>query len=315
MLAEETQWNDAQIRFGAYDSKYNTDDDSMTNHSNNNIHSEDIEEFFGASCGDQQLDQENFTFVFPTPLNCQTNSSSNNNSNNDSNRNNDHHIRIELQGYQSESNITYCSTGLTMWPAAEKLCHHLLSHPHLVHSKRILELGSGLGLCGLLAYQMTDDRAKVYMTDGDTDTLSHLRKNIKANSKRSRSCGSGSSMSSCDADIDSKEDEDNLSCHQLLWSAENAQRFLTQKAGNEKFDIILASDTIYNICVLQPMWETIQTLLKPNGVLLFAFARRQVAVSIAQVLEAGVEAGFVYEECEETSLKDNLFVYTFRWKT
>lgn len=313
MLPEETQWNDAQIRFGDYDSKCNNSNNNNTrdgdnnndniissssssSESNNNTNNKEI---FGAS-GDLHLDQEHFTFIFPIKDIIPTTNKE---------------VRIELQGYQSESNITYCSTGLTMWPAAEKLCHHLLSHPHLVHSKRILELGSGLGLCGLLAYQMTDDRAKVYMTDGDTDTLSHLRKNIKANSKRSRSCGSGSSMSSCDADIDSKEDEDNLSCHQLLWSAENAQRFLTQKAGNEKFDIILASDTIYNICVLQPMWETIQTLLKPNGVLLFAFARRQVAVSIAQVLEAGVEAGFVYEECEETSLKDNLFVYTFRWKT
>ena len=61
------------------------------------------------------------------------------------------------------------------------------------------------------------------------------------------------------------------------------------------------------------MW-LIQTLLRRDGIFLFAFARRQVAVSIQQVVEAGEKAGFEYEECEETDEKQNLFVYAFRWK-
>lgn len=303
MLPEETQWNDAQIRFGDYDSKCNNSNNNNTrdgdnnndniissssssSESNNNTNNKEI---FGAS-GDLHLDQEHFTFIFPIKDIIPTTNKE---------------VRIELQGYQSESNITYCSTGLTMWPAAEKLCNHLVSHPTLIQSKRILELGSGLGLCGLLAYHITDDTAKVYMTDGDTDTLGYLRKNIQTNLKKNDNKHKAGNE---------HNDDDVLSCHQLLWSQENASTFLSDKANNEKFDVILASDTIYNICVLQPMWDTIQTLLNVDGIVLLAFARRQVAVSIDQVLEAGVNAGFEYEECEETSLEDNLFVYIFRWK-
>ncbi len=301
MLPKETQWNDAQIRFGAYNSKCKM----PLNDADDVEELKQEEEEFGAS-GDLHLDQEQFSFVFPSPVKY---SSQKDMRNLDSGIGDwtggtataTEKIRIDLQGYQSKSNITYCSTGLTMWPAAENLCKHLISHPNLIQSKRILELGSGLGLCGLLAYHMTDDRTKVFMTDGDTDTLGYLRKNIKANIQKSQ-MGANSSKGK------------HLSCDQLLWSKENADIFLTEKADNESFDVILASDIIYAMCVVQPMWETVQTLLKPDGVFLFAFARRQVAVSINEVLEEGVKAGFEYEECEETSLEDNLFVYIFRWK-
>ena len=46
-------------------------------------------------------------------------------------------------------------------------------------SKNILELGSGLGLCGILSEHLTDEKASIRMTDGDTDTLAHLRSNIQ----------------------------------------------------------------------------------------------------------------------------------------
>ena len=256
----ELQWNDAQVRFGEYDSK-------PTMHENE-------EEEFGASA-DLEYDKETFNFDFEVQ-----------------DIESIRKISIELDGYESKSNITYCSTGLTMWKAAEFLCDHLVKQPSILDSKNILELGSGLGLCGILSEHLTDEKASIHMTDGDTDTLAHLRSNIQKN------LGNSSS----------------IECHQLLWSKENAETYLKHTAGNTKFDVILASDIIYNACVVDPMWETVKVLLADNGVYLFAFARRQVAVSAKDVLEAGLNAGFEYEECEETDPNEDLFVYKFRKK-
>ncbi len=319
MLKEESQWNDAQIRFGPYDSTMTNENESQD--PTNSVEEEDSnveEEEFGAS-SDLHLDQETFTFVFENPWG------------------KDDKIHIELRGYQSKSNITYCSTGLTMWPAAENLCDHIVKHPNLVAGKRVLELGSGLGLCGLLAHKIHEVNANnenqeenghdkengnayVHLTDGDTDTLAHLRRNITLNTNSSEECAvSSSSSSSCECSSSSPSSVpcNSLSCNQLLWSRENSLHFLKEKVkpAGEKFDIILASDTIYAMSVIEPMWDTVQTLLKPGGCLLFAFARRQVAVSIQDVLDAGESAGFMHEPCEETNPDENLFVYIFRRRT
>jgi hypothetical protein len=93
---EETQWNDAQIRFGPYNS-------TMTRHSSehesgfaNESHGSDkVEESYGASA-DFENDKETFTFVFDYPKD-------------DDRSLKDEKISISLQGFQSKSNITYCS--------------------------------------------------------------------------------------------------------------------------------------------------------------------------------------------------------------
>ena len=293
----ETQWNDAQIRFGHYDSTTKDMYYALPDAPDDDQSGSNSGEEFGASA-DLQLDKEIFTFIFNQPGKASDSFSADD-------ANDDAKVRIELQGYQPKSNVTYCSTGLTTWPAAENLCDHLVKAPTLIRGKRTLELGSGLGLCGLLTHRLTDQHAVVHLTDGDTDALHHLRKNISMNSN------SSNKDSGCRNDESSRSA---LLCDQLLWSRENATQFLKAKAKNKKFDVILASDIIYALNVVDPMWETVQTLLRRDGIFLFAFARRQVAVSIQQVVEAGEKAGFEYEECEETDKDQNLFVYAFRWK-
>ena len=61
-------------------------------------------------------------------------------------------IHIKLQGYKSDSDEIWKSTGLTIWRAADFLCRYLVKHYHddnlhlLGEGKRILELGAGLGI-------------------------------------------------------------------------------------------------------------------------------------------------------------------------
>lgn len=93
-------------------------------------------------------------------------------------------IDIELRGYPSESEQTWNSTGLTLWRSSEHLCDYLVQNAHLLQpNKRILEIGSGLGRCGILASQLMSRDSAIVLTDGDTDVLTRLRDNVKHNTE------------------------------------------------------------------------------------------------------------------------------------
>jgi len=216
-------------------------------------------------------------------------------------------IDIELHGYSDDSDQAWSSTGLTLWRAAEHLCNYLVAHYELLQDKRILELGVGLGLVGILAHQLcslsnsnssnSSYSSNVVVTDGDTDALAKLRHNVQRH-KLNR----------------------NISCRQLLWGTQTTEQFLDQynvemkrpQSSPPQFDVLLASDIVYVDTILPPLFETIQTLLnKPNGIFVFAYcSRRQVPVTIGMVLKHATNAGFSYQLEEEV---DGIFVYSFRW--
>jgi len=155
-----------------------------------------------------------------------------------------------------------------------------------------------LGLNGILAYRMTTS-STICITDGDTDALIHLRENIERNNPTSTT-----------------NEDSKVSCHQLIWGQETATNFLEHHCHGQTFDILLASDIIYAKCIIAPLWETVRTLLVPNGVFVMAFAKRKVPISIEFVLESSLEAGFVYELArEDKSTEEEIFVYLFRWKS
>ena len=61
------------------------------------------------------------------------------------------------------------STGLDLWPAGRLLGEHLAAHPALVEGRRVLEIGCGCGLVGLLAARL--GAARVFLTDVDGDSV------------------------------------------------------------------------------------------------------------------------------------------------
>ena len=143
------------------------------------------------------------------------------------NNNNIHHLTITLRGYKAENGQTLDSTGMTIWQASGILCRYIIAYKEelLIHKDRdlllkqqhltagnlhsrersssiesdifygknnragntVLELGAGLGECGILAYKLNLAR-RVIITDGDTDVLQQMRKNVDYNLNVPGSC-------------------------------------------------------------------------------------------------------------------------------
>ena len=245
---------------------------------------------------------EIFTFQFST----------NNNKDNDETK----IIDIQIRGYKTDADEVWQSTGLTLWKASDYLCQYQMDNIQLFENKRILELGAGLGLNGILAWRSTiSTKSQVCITDGDSDALVHLRENVNRNHRNTM-------VSSHD---DTDDISNKVSCHQLIWGKQTSEKFLSNIANNQTYDVIIASDIIYSPVIVEPLWETVQTLLKKpsnveeegeedgGGIFVMAYARRKVPVSIDLVCEKAEEHGFVWEMVKEDE-EEGIWVYTFRFK-
>ncbi len=171
------------------------------------------------------------------------------------------------------------------------------------------KLGAGLGLNGVLAHKLGAN--SVVITDGDSDALVELRKNIAVNRIQN-------------------DDNTTLSAAQLIWGLESSEAFLDNATNKSlQFSIIIASDVIYAPMVIDPLFETVRTLLcKPNGEFWMAFAVRKVPVTIEFVLQKAKDHGFRYELVDEQidgggngedDVEGNpetgpVFIYKFRWE-
>lgn len=68
--------------------------------------------------------------------------------------------------------------GFQMWPAAVILSRWLCRNPHVLGGRRVLEVGSGLGLCGIVAAHMAAD---VTLSDFNPVVLRALEANVALN--------------------------------------------------------------------------------------------------------------------------------------
>ncbi len=278
---EETQWTDAQVRWTA---------------ANHNLGEEDP--------ADDETSQDSSPFQ-PDPNQIFSHEFSFSGVN----------INIELRGYEEESDTIYVSTGLTLWRSSELLCEYLINEgatrlESLLAKQggrlRILELGAGLGLAGILAQRLLcvihatnsyvidgsdarfENESCIVLTDGDIHALKVLRQNVKKNVNQSPS---------------------SITVEQLIWGQSMAATFLEH---HQPFDLLLAADAIYVLANVKPFMQTVEVLLKkPHGELWFSYCRRrQVSVRIEDVLEEAGSIGLSYHAPME---EDDILVYVFRW--
>lgn len=205
-------------------------------------------------------------------------------------------VWIKLSGFHADSEAIWSSTGLTLWRSSEYLCEYLISSQDelLQNNIRLLELGSGLGRCGILAHLLCPS-CRVMVTDGDTDVLAQLRANIQRNQLKEN---------------DERDSfKSNISSHQLLWGEANARSFLDRYEG-EKFDVIIGSDLIYVPNVIQPLFESISVLLKQDGQFIMAHcARRQGnEVTLEMIFNEAKQKGLNWELLKQD---DDIYLYSF----
>ncbi|KAM7252237.1 hypothetical protein ACFE04_024120 [Oxalis oulophora] len=75
------------------------------------------------------------------------------------------------------------NTGLVCsWPSEDVLAFFCLSNPHMFRGKRVVELGSGYGLAGLVVATATE-ALEVVISDGNPQVVDYIQHNIEANSK------------------------------------------------------------------------------------------------------------------------------------
>jgi predicted nicotinamide N-methyase len=180
--------------------------------------------------------------------------------------------RIVLEGLKEENGQTIPSTGLTMWRAAPILTDFLVENPSWIRNKRVLELGAGLGLCGIAAEFL--GAKEVFMTDGDTDTLAQLRVNVKSNA--------------CTK----------VKCPQLRWGHRISE--FVRHFG--RFHIILAADIIYVEDILEPLFDSVVALMEEKFFL--AYARRNVNINL--VLECAERHNLIWTAPEGD---DGVFIF------
>lgn len=262
-------------------------------------------------------------------------------------------IHLEIQGFPSDSEQIWNSTGLTLWPSSHYLCEYMLESFHegtllptttsTSQTKLAVELGSGLGHCGLLLHHLLQTTRShqvyskagdnnnndslayhIFLTDGDTDALKQLRENVEENilveNKQKQS------PDGCNNEI---------SCHQLLWGQQGTQTFchhhlmpLRNEGDNNKDDmtkslstlgdyqkiqLLFGSDLIYVQNVIEPLFETVRALLDPkDGKFLMAHSNRRHGneVTLEMVLEHAQKAGFDYEIVKRIT-EDEIYVMEF----
>eukprot|EP00752_Nemacystus_decipiens_P012745 g11286.t1 len=97
----------------------------------------------------------------------------------------DEQVCITLTGVNPELGQTLASTGLTVWRAAQEMARFMWEHRKWFVGRSVVELGAGLGLCGVLASKLCTG-GTVVITDGGeefTDSaLDALRLNLEKNS-------------------------------------------------------------------------------------------------------------------------------------
>ena len=191
-------------------------------------------------------------------------------------------VKLRLEGFTLDSDETAQSTGVTLWQAAPRLARYLSTNTDLVVGKRVLELGAGLGLCGMVAHHLGAET--VVLTDADTITLQKMRSNLETNCARSNATQS-------------------IGCRQLIWNN------ISQMEGCGAFDTILGADVIYTIESLDPLFDTVAFFLQEGalgGTRSFVLSRytKYGNISDETVLDAARARNLVY-----TRPSEGIFVF------
>ncbi|XP_022153075.1 protein N-lysine methyltransferase METTL21A [Momordica charantia] len=147
---------------------------------------------------------------------------------------------IELLCLQSAS-TDFDLTGQLVWPGALLLNNYLSKHAHLLQGCSIIELGSGVGVTGILCSKSCH---KVVLTDHNEEVLKILRKNIQLH-----------------ASPESLGNSAGLVAEKLEWgNSDQITQILDKYSGG--FDLILGADICFQQSSVPLLFKTAERLLQ-----------------------------------------------------
>ena len=163
-----------------------------------------------------------------------------------------------------------------IWPSAIALSRFIFKNPNLFQKCRILELGCGLGLTSMAI--MLQQPVYFLCSDYEADALQLARENFILNK------------------ID-------LPQFQLLdWRDPQL---------HESFDLIIASDILYEKRFFLPLFSLFKNFLAPHGMIIIAEPNRSIARDFFTSLkERGYSFSFVCETVEQGMKTIAVSIYT-----
>ncbi len=145
--------------------------------------------------------------------------------------------------------VEYVPYGFLLWESAVALAGWLAERPDQVAGKRVLELGAGVGLAGLMAQQLG---AEVWQTDHRADVLLLAQENSSQN---------------------------NVALpHQFIADWRNWDHTV-------QYDLILGADILYERAMHQHLAPIFRTNLAPSGTLVLSDPSRPQALELIAALE------------------------------
>ena len=161
---------------------------------------------------------------------------------------------VENQDALLEGNVDYdrFPFGLLLWESAVGLARHLAERPEQMRGKRVLELGAGVGMAGMVAQWLG---ARVWQTDHQPDALALAQVNAANN-------GVGT-MRQFLADW-------------RLWN------------HSTQYQVLLGADILYERAMRPHLAAVFAAALEPGGTLLLADPGREPAAeAITELRSAG----------------------------
>ena len=155
-----------------------------------------------------------------------------------------------LRQVETNADMETFPYGLLLWPSAIGLAERLTEEPSLVAGKRVLELGAGVGLPGLVAQSLG---ATVTQTDYQEPPLVLAQQNAERNGVTG------------------------IIYQTLDWR---------HPPDMVPFDVVLASDVLYERSLHEVLFDLLPSVVAPNGLLLLADPMRPKAIAFIDQMEA-----------------------------
>ncbi|XP_062210546.1 calmodulin-lysine N-methyltransferase-like isoform X2 [Phragmites australis] len=179
---------------------------------------------------------------------------------------------LGLNDIETSNRYNIDTTGLVCcWPSEEVLAYYCINHSDMFRSKKVLELGSGYGLAGLVIAASTN-ADEVVISDGNPQVVEYIQKNISINAETFG--------------------ETKVKSMILHWDKEQATELLNT------FDIIVASDCTFFKQFHQSLARIVKSLLKPSATSQAIFLSPKRGYSLDKFLEIIKENGMCCELIE-----------------